>query len=267
MADELVKVGIIAEDKTGPGVASAKRNLDSLGKGAQSAAGGLNTLKAAAIGASAKSLYFGNDVEDQNYYGQSRHENVRRLVWGPWQDLMKRMHTYFAKGAGVIPVVRYPIGTGADENGANDDNFKRARSIIDTLSGAAGVCFPFEATKQAIDADTPEARAEARFRKLQADDRLIGPAKLAYRYSIEPTYLIQGCAAALRFAQEGDPQAAAADAFELWDPTGLASIPLQWWDQNKYNEDVVRRPDFSSDGGGPEVARYKKRAIFAKGRK
>ncbi len=45
-------------------------------------------------------------------------------------------------------------------------------------------------------------------RKLQADDRLIGPAKLAYRYSIEPTYLIQGCAAALSFAQEGDPQAA-----------------------------------------------------------
>lgn len=45
-------------------------------------------------------------------------------------------------------------------------------------------------------------------RKLQAEDRLVGPAKLAYRYSIEPTYLIQGCAAALSFAQEGDPQAA-----------------------------------------------------------
>src|SRR5262245_48853833 len=44
-------------------------------------------------------------------------------------------------------------------------------------------------------------------RKLQAEDRLIGPAKLAYRYSIEPTYLIQGCAAALSFAQDGDPQA------------------------------------------------------------
>lgn len=45
-------------------------------------------------------------------------------------------------------------------------------------------------------------------RKLQADDRLIGPAKLAYRYGIEPTYLIQGCAAALSFANEGDAQAA-----------------------------------------------------------
>ncbi len=44
-------------------------------------------------------------------------------------------------------------------------------------------------------------------RKLQSDDRLIGPAKLAYRYSIEPTYLIQGCAAAFSFAQAGDAQA------------------------------------------------------------
>ncbi len=45
-------------------------------------------------------------------------------------------------------------------------------------------------------------------RKLQSDDRLVGPAKLAYRYGIEPTYLIQGCAAALSFAEQGDAQAA-----------------------------------------------------------
>jgi len=44
-------------------------------------------------------------------------------------------------------------------------------------------------------------------RKLQADDRLIGPAKLAFRYSIEPLYLIQGCAAALSFSQADDAQA------------------------------------------------------------
>ncbi|MGH9839611.1 MAG: 2-dehydropantoate 2-reductase N-terminal domain-containing protein [Blastocatellia bacterium] len=45
-------------------------------------------------------------------------------------------------------------------------------------------------------------------RKLQADDRLVGPIKLAYRYGIEPANLIQGCAAALSFAEAGDPQAA-----------------------------------------------------------
>ncbi|MBX3277801.1 MAG: hypothetical protein KF868_07350 [Acidobacteria bacterium] len=44
-------------------------------------------------------------------------------------------------------------------------------------------------------------------RKLSADDRLIGPAKLAYRYGIEPVNLIRGCAAALKFADVDDSQA------------------------------------------------------------
>jgi mannitol-1-phosphate 5-dehydrogenase len=45
-------------------------------------------------------------------------------------------------------------------------------------------------------------------RKLQPDDRLVGPAKLAYRYGIETHYLIQGCAAAMSFDNPADPQAA-----------------------------------------------------------
>jgi mannitol-1-phosphate 5-dehydrogenase len=44
-------------------------------------------------------------------------------------------------------------------------------------------------------------------RKLQADDRLIGPIKLAYRYGIEPTNLVRGAAAAFAFDPGGDPQA------------------------------------------------------------
>lgn len=44
-------------------------------------------------------------------------------------------------------------------------------------------------------------------RKLQADDRLVGPAKLAYRYGIEPKNLIRGCAAALTYTPTDDPQA------------------------------------------------------------
>jgi mannitol-1-phosphate 5-dehydrogenase len=44
-------------------------------------------------------------------------------------------------------------------------------------------------------------------RKLQADDRLVGPAKLAYRYGIEPTNLIHGCAAAVRYEDAEDAQA------------------------------------------------------------
>lgn len=44
-------------------------------------------------------------------------------------------------------------------------------------------------------------------RKLQSEDRLIGPIKLAYRYGATPTHLIRGCAAALSFLHADDPQA------------------------------------------------------------
>ncbi len=57
-------------------------------------------------------------------------------------------------------------------------------------------------------------------RKLQADDRLIGPAKLAYRYGIEPVNLIKGCAAALRFSQNDDPQSI--ELQKLVSETGVA---------------------------------------------
>ncbi len=55
-------------------------------------------------------------------------------------------------------------------------------------------------------------------RKLQADDRLIGPAKLAYRYGIEPVNLIKGCAAALGFSQSDDSQSV--ELRKLVDDTG-----------------------------------------------
>ncbi len=53
MGDELVKVGIVAEDKTGPGVASAKRSLEGLGKSAAGAASGFSTMEKAIIGVGA----------------------------------------------------------------------------------------------------------------------------------------------------------------------------------------------------------------------
>lgn len=43
-------------------------------------------------------------------------------------------------------------------------------------------------------------------RKLQADDRLVGPLKLAYRYGINAPNLVKGCAAALSYFQTEDPQ-------------------------------------------------------------
>jgi mannitol-1-phosphate 5-dehydrogenase len=45
-------------------------------------------------------------------------------------------------------------------------------------------------------------------RKLQREDRLVGPALLAYAHGIDPHHLIRAIAAALRFDEEGDPGAA-----------------------------------------------------------
>ncbi|MEP7274524.1 MAG: 2-dehydropantoate 2-reductase N-terminal domain-containing protein [Acidobacteriota bacterium] len=57
-------------------------------------------------------------------------------------------------------------------------------------------------------------------RKLQADDRLIGPAKLAYRYGIDPVNLIRGCAAAILFSQKDDSQSI--ELKKLVDDTGVS---------------------------------------------
>lgn len=99
-----------------------------------------------------KYIYLGNEVEDQDYYGVSRHENVRELVWGPWKDLMNRMGVYFEKGAGVIPVVRYPQGDGTDENNSPKARFEQAQHIINQLSAAKGVCIPLEVVEWIQDA-------------------------------------------------------------------------------------------------------------------
>lgn len=77
-----------------------------------------------------------------------------------------------------------------------------------TLHYAGMIGDILESFQNAALMDTVSRVGRDPIRKLQADDRLVGPAKLAYRYGVEPTYLIQGCAAALRFSGEDDPQAA-----------------------------------------------------------
>lgn len=54
--------------------------------------------------------------------------------------------------------------------------------------------------------DTIERVGRDPIRKLQSDDRLVGPAKLAYRYGLDFPNLVRACAAALSFRQAGDGQ-------------------------------------------------------------
>jgi mannitol-1-phosphate 5-dehydrogenase len=64
-----------------------------------------------------------------------------------------------------------------------------------------------ESFRNAALMDTISRVGREPIRKLQPEDRLVGPAKLAYRYGIEPTNLIIGCAAAFEYESPEDPQA------------------------------------------------------------
>ena len=62
MADETVRAEIIAEDKTGPGIASAKRNLSGLQRELSGGAQGFNGFRAASMSASASMSTFAAGV-------------------------------------------------------------------------------------------------------------------------------------------------------------------------------------------------------------
>ena len=62
MADEVVRAEIIAEDKTGPGIASAKRNLSGLQRELSGGAQGFNGFRAASMSASASMSTFAAGV-------------------------------------------------------------------------------------------------------------------------------------------------------------------------------------------------------------
>ncbi len=75
-----------------------------------------------------------------------------------------------------------------------------------TLHYAAFINEILETFSNAALMDTINRVGRDPIRKLQADDRLVGPAKLAYRYGINSPNLIKGCAAALAYYQAEDPQ-------------------------------------------------------------
>lgn len=86
--------------------------------------------------------WFVNDREDDNWYGRSRHENVRETAWAAWDALMKREGQYVQKVAGIIPMVEYPVGESEDETGAKVSNYVQAAKILANLGKGNGVALP-----------------------------------------------------------------------------------------------------------------------------
>lgn len=85
---------------------------------------------------------FAYDTEGDDPYGRSIYENVRAEAWWPWKDASQKLAQYATKGAGVIPIIRYPLGKSNDSSGVEVDNSQNAASVLRTLGIGNGVAMP-----------------------------------------------------------------------------------------------------------------------------
>jgi len=83
-----------------------------------------------------------HDMMWGNYYGRSRHENIRATAWHPWMEVNEKAGKYATKVAGVIPMVQYPIGEMIDSAGVTISTFDGARRVLAELGQGHGVAMP-----------------------------------------------------------------------------------------------------------------------------
>ena len=88
-----------------------------------------------------KCFVFTNDREVQDYYGRSRHENIKREYMA-WEELLNRIGVLAKKVSGSIPIIKYPEGSGQDASGRKQSNADNAMAILNALSSALGVTMP-----------------------------------------------------------------------------------------------------------------------------
>jgi len=88
-----------------------------------------------------------HDGEDGNFYGRSRHENIREHAYQPWLDTLDRMGKYINKASGVIPMVRYAPGMAQDAAGTEKDTFELAKAALDQLGKGTGIVYPIALMK------------------------------------------------------------------------------------------------------------------------
>jgi hypothetical protein len=101
-----------------------------------------------------KMLIVTHDSEYGDPYGRARNENVREHAWQPWLDVAKKMHMYFTKAAGVIPMIEYPMGQSNTISGGLRDNSELAVSLLANLGKGNGVAMPRTYIRSMNDLDT-----------------------------------------------------------------------------------------------------------------
>jgi len=87
-----------------------------------------------------KCFVYTYDEEAGNFYGRSRHENVK-AVYGQWLEDMVKQGQYRKRVAGTIPLVEYPPGESETQSGTMD-NFDVAKNVLAKLGSGDGVVMP-----------------------------------------------------------------------------------------------------------------------------
>lgn len=98
-----------------------------------------------------KMVWMTYDGEYDDPFGRSRHENIRANAWKPWCDMAKRIDMFASKGAGIVPMVHYPVGSSLDATGAEKDNGEIAATLLMAIGRAHGVTVPNQIDKWAED--------------------------------------------------------------------------------------------------------------------
>jgi hypothetical protein len=88
-----------------------------------------------------KAFLYTYDGECGNFYGRSRHENVR-VTWSQAMQTAERFAQYQKKISGVIAQLHYPEGSSLDASGVERSNDWIAQQILEAVSMGKSVRFP-----------------------------------------------------------------------------------------------------------------------------
>jgi hypothetical protein len=133
-----------------------------------------------------QTLHYAYDVEDDDWLGNSRLENIREDAWWPWRCHQRTAYKLGAKQSAIIPIVKGPLsGEDDDGNGNKITGVQAAQSMVDNLTEGLGV---FMENMSASDGfmDDPKLAAASKwvveFYDSKSSSTAIGPTIDTMRY-------------------------------------------------------------------------------------
>jgi hypothetical protein len=87
-----------------------------------------------------ETLHFAYDMEDDDYYGRARLENVRERAWWPHYCLEKRLGQLAQKVSQIIPIVKGPLSSREKDTEGNEiSGYDAGMALLNALITGDGV--------------------------------------------------------------------------------------------------------------------------------